>query len=234
MLRVDIWSDVVCPWCHVGKASFDEAVRRLGWGPADIEIRYRAYELDPSVPPGGYPLGEYLRRKFGAHASIESIEGRVTEAGEARGLRFEWGKARRVNTHDAHRLLAWAWALGGAAAQAPLKGRLLEAYFAEGRDVADHGELADLAAAVGLDREEATAVLAGDGFHDEVRADRAEARERDVHAVPTFAIAGGMAIPGAQDPETYELILTRTRARLATPEGAPAGDACAVDGDAPC
>jgi predicted DsbA family dithiol-disulfide isomerase len=232
-LKVEIWSDVVCPWCHVGLARFEEAVRRLGWDEADLEVVYRPFELDPTVPPGGVDLVAYLQRKFGPSATVRSIEGRVGEAGEEVGIRFEWTGVRRVNTFDAHRLVEWALATAGPRVQVQLERRLMRAYFEEVGDVASHASLADHAAEVGLDRDDALAVLASDRFSEEVRASEQEARELDIHAVPTFVIERRLAIPGAQDPETFVSMLARVRNRLdQEAEDAAlftAGQACAAD-----
>jgi predicted DsbA family dithiol-disulfide isomerase len=232
-MKVEIWSDVVCPWCHVGLSRFEEAVRRLGWDEQDIQITYRPFELDPTVPPGGVDLAEYLRRKFGPGASIRSIEGRVAEAGTEVGIAFDWAGVRRVNTFDAHRLLEWALATAGGPTQVRLERRLMKAYFEEVGDVADHESLAGYAAEVGLDRDDALAVLASDRFGKEVRAGEAEARELDIHAVPTFVLEQRLAIPGAQDPETFVTMLARMRARLddeaADAAALASGTACAAD-----
>lgn len=213
-MRVEIWSDVVCPWCYVGKARFEEALRRLGWDDDDVEVVFRPFELDPTVAPGGVDLGDYLRRKFGTNATVEMIEGRVGDAGAELGLAFDWSKVRRVNTFDAHRLLEWALRTDGPAAQGRLKRRLMQAYFAEGGDVADHDTLAALAGEVGLDAAAAAEALASDLYGDAVRASEREARELEIHAVPTFVIEGRLAIPGAQDPETFVTMLARLRSKL--------------------
>jgi predicted DsbA family dithiol-disulfide isomerase len=230
-VKVEIWSDVVCPWCHVGKARFEEAVRRLGWDESDLEVTFRPFELDPRVGPGGEPIADYLRRKFGNAATVEAIEGRVGEAGAELGLEFEWSKVRRVNTFDAHRLLEWALTTAGPAAQHRLKRRLMQAYFAEGGDVADAATLAALAGEVGLARDAAAEVLASDAYGAEVRAAEAEARELEIHAVPTFVVERRFAIPGAQDPDTFVQVLARMRNRLAEEEAAELDEAaaCAVD-----
>jgi predicted DsbA family dithiol-disulfide isomerase len=217
-VKVEIWSDVVCPWCYVGKARFEEGLRRLGWDDSEVQITFRPFELDPNVPPGGLEIGEYLRRKFGSAATVEAIEGRVGEAGAELGLAFDWSKVRRVNTFDAHRLLEWALVSAGPEAQARLKRRLMQAYFAEGGDVSDHAALAALADEAGLDPDAAADVLAGGGFADEVRAAEREARELEIHAVPTFVVERRFAIPGAQDPDTFVQVLARMRSRLAEEE----------------
>lgn len=230
-MRVEIWSDVVCPWCHVGKARFEEALRRLGWED-EVEVVYRPFELDRRVPREGVPLLEYLQQKFGSRATIESIEGRVGDAGAELGLTFEWASVRRANTFDAHRLLAWALDTAGWRDQGRLKRRLMEAYFAEGLDVGDPAVLARLAGEVGLDAAEAAQVLASDAYAEAVRAGEAEAREREIHAVPTFVLGGMFAVPGAQEPETFVSLLARVRQRLEeAEEAALAADAqaCALE-----
>ena len=189
-MLVEVWSDVVCPWCHVGKARFEEAVRRLGWED-DVEVVYRPFELPPR-PPGFTPPGNALDR--------------IAAAGAELGLTFDWAAAKRRPTFDAHRLLAWALDTAGPKAQGRLKTRLMQAYFAEGVDVSDHAELVRLAGEVGLD---AAGVLDGDAYADVVRAGEAEAAELDIHAVPTFVLERSLAIPGAQDPETFVSILAR-------------------------
>lgn len=229
-MKVEIWSDVVCPWCHVGLARFEEAVRRLGWDDDELELVYRPFELDRHVPREGVDLGDYLRAKFGSGATLEAIEGRVSEAGEEVGIRFDWSKVRRVNTFDAHRLLEWALVTAGAPTQVRLKRRLMRSYFEEGGDVSDHSVLAGLAAEVGLDASAAASMLASDAYGEEVRAGEREARDLEIHAVPTFVLERRLAIPGAQDPETFQMMLARMRSRLED-EAAEQADAAVLAGD---
>ncbi len=215
---VEVWSDVVCPWCYVGKTRFEAALERLPWRD-EIDVRYRPFELDPNVPPGGVDLAEYLRRKFGSAASVEAIEGRVGEAGGALGLTFDWDKVRRVNTFDAHRLLAWAFESSGPGAQARLKHGLMQGYFG-GADVSDRDVLAQIAGEAGLDVGEAAGVIDTDRFADVVRDGEREAAELDIHAVPTFVVERRLAIPGAQEPDTFVLLLDRARERFRPPSPA--------------
>ncbi len=209
MVQVDIWSDVVCPWCYVGAARFDAAVAQLPWR-EELEIRYRPFELDRSVPPGGLPIGEYLRRKFGSTATIEAIEGRVGAAADEAGLELNWDRVRRRNTFDAHRLLAWTLDVGGPAPQHTLKDRLFRAYFTDGLAIDEHDVLASLTD----DTDAALAMLATDAYGDVVRAGEDEARVAEITAVPTYVLAGRLAIPGAQDSETFRILLERARTKL--------------------
>jgi predicted DsbA family dithiol-disulfide isomerase len=213
-MRVEIWSDVVCPWCYVGTRRFEQAVERLGDG-AGIEVVHRAFELDPTVPAEGMDLDGYLARKFGGPDRLHQVRDRLDHAAAGLDIDFRWEGKRRVNTFDAHRLTAWALDTAGTPAQHALHQRLFRAYFTENLDVADHGVLARLAGEVGLDVDAAADVLASDAYADTVRAEELRAGELDIHAVPTFVIEGRWAIPGAQDVDTFTELLERARERLA-------------------
>jgi predicted DsbA family dithiol-disulfide isomerase len=205
-VQVEIWSDVACPWCYVGTARFERAVAETG---ADVDVVYRSFELDPSVPPSeGPPLTEYLARKFGDLSRVQAAHARLTDAGAELGIDFRWSQMRRANTFDAHRLLAWALHTRGAESQRALKNVLLRAYFTEAREVADHEVLADLASAVGLDRAAALALLASDGEAHFVRAEREEAYRNGIHAVPTFIVEGEWMLQGAVDTDKWVKVLT--------------------------
>ena len=136
-MRVEIWSDVACPWCYVGTRRFERAVQETG---IDVDVVYRSFELDPTVPTGveSPPLVEYLAHKFGDRSRVQAAHARLTEAGVELGIDFRWAGMRRANTFDCHRLLAWALHADGADKQRALKEVLLRAYFTDGQDVADH------------------------------------------------------------------------------------------------
>jgi len=208
-MRVEIWSDVACPWCYVGTRRFERALEETG---ADVEVVYRAFELDPRVPTGGEspPLVDYLTRKYGDRSRVQAAHARLTEAGAELGIDFRWAGMRRANTFDAHRLLTWALATAGAERQRALKHALLRAYFTDGLDVADHGVLADLADEVGLDRASAVEVLEGKRYGAEVRAEREEAHGNGIAAVPTFAVDGEWMLQGAHDTSVWVKVLTRS------------------------
>jgi len=214
-VRIDVWSDVICPWCYLGVHRLDQAIERLGWED-EVEVHLRAFQLDPSAPIEPGDLREALERKYGPGA-FDSMTTRLTRLGEAEGLDYRFDRALRVNTLDAHRLLAWADEQPGekgAAAQAALGRRLFRAYFTEGENVADHATLARLAGEAGLDGPAAAQMLGGDAFTAEVRNDIDEARDRDIHGVPNFVIEDRFAIPGAQDVDTMVVLLERARARV--------------------
>jgi predicted DsbA family dithiol-disulfide isomerase len=214
-MQVEIWSDVVCPWCYVGTRRFTEAAdRRLAEGGDAVDVHYRAFELDPSVPPGGLDLADYLSRKFGGPAALDRVHGRLAHVGAEAGIDFRWEGKRRVNTFDAHRLAAWAEGDAGATARAEVEQRLFRAYFTDNLDVSDHGVLARLAADAGLDDTGAADALATDAGADEVRAEEARAAELGITAVPTFVIEDRWAIPGAQDVDTFVQVLRRAAERF--------------------
>lgn len=212
-MRIDVWSDVICPWCYLGVRRLGLALDRLGWGD-DIEVHLRAFQLDPSASREPGDLRQALERKYGPGA-FDSMTTRLTRLGEAEGLDYRFDLALRVNTLDAHRLLAWADEQG-TTAQATLAQRLFLGYFTEGENVADHATLARLAGEAGLDVAAASEVLAGDAYAAEVRKDIDEARDRDIHGVPNFVIEDRFAIPGAQDVDTMVALLQRARERLTT------------------
>jgi predicted DsbA family dithiol-disulfide isomerase len=210
-MHVEIWSDVVCPWCYVGTRRFWAALDRFG---GDVDVSYRAFELDPTVPPGGVDLADYLARKFGSPAALDGVHGRLARAGADVGIDFRWDGKRRVNTFDAHRLAVWAEEAGGPGARAALEQCLFRAYFTDNDDVSDHAVLSGLAADVDLDHAAATEVLATGAGADRVRAEEALATELGISAVPTFVIEGRWSIPGAQDVDTFVQVLQRAAERI--------------------
>jgi predicted DsbA family dithiol-disulfide isomerase len=211
-VQVEIWSDVACPWCYVGAMRFERALAETG---IDVDVVYRSFELDPNVPAGeGPPLTEYLARKFGDRSRVQAAHARLTDAGAELGIDFRWSRMRRANTFDAHRLLAWALHTSGRQAQRSLKQALLRAYFTEGREIADHEVLADLAADIGLDRAGAAALLVSDAEADFVRAERAEAFGNGINAVPTFIVEGRWVLQGALDTDKWVKALTHMQAEL--------------------
>lgn len=228
-MRIDVWSDVICPWCYLGKRRLERALEGLDRAD-EVEVRWRAFQLDPRAGREPGDLRAALERKYGPGA-FDGMVRRLTALGGPEGIDYRFDRALRVGTLDAHRLLAWAWATGGAARQGELKERLLRAYFTEGANVADPATLARLAAEAGLPADEAGEVVASGAFADEVATDLRMAAERDLTGVPAFVIADRLLVPGAQEVDTLRAVLERARSRFA-PSPVPAtddGEACAVD-----
>ena len=196
-MKIEIWSDVVCPWCYIGKRRLEGALAGLEELADDVEVVWRSFELDPSAPAEPEDeLDEALAGKYGM--SVEEAREmmvHMTRTGAEEGLEFNFDRARGGNTLDAHRVLHFAAAHG---LQSVMKERLFRAYMTEGRAIADRGELARLAGEVGLDAEEARAMLESDRFVEEVRRDEARARELGIRGVPFFLIDERGAVPGAQ------------------------------------
>lgn len=207
-MRVEIWSDVACPWCYVGLARFERAVEETG---VEVDVVFRAFELDPSVAIGvASPLlTDYLARKYGDLSRVRAAHARLTDAGSELGIDFRWEGMRRANTFDAHRLLSWALETAGPERQRALKMALLRAYFTDGRDVADDAVLTDLAIEVGFDATEAATVLASDRYADHVRGEREEAHRNGIAAVPTFVVNDGWMLQGAHDTSAWARALTK-------------------------
>lgn len=217
VLSIEAWSDVVCPWCYIGKRRLERAVVRLAEDPAfdsDVEVVYRPFQLDPRAPVGrSEPVADAYARKFGGSEQAVAIIDRVTRIAAEDGIEFRLDHARRANTADAHRLLGWALIHHGSATQRDLKERLMAAYFTEGADIGDLDVLADRAASVGLDRSAARALLAGDEGLESLAISRQRATDDEITAVPTYVIGSTWAIPGAQDADTFETVLRRVAAR---------------------
>jgi predicted DsbA family dithiol-disulfide isomerase len=202
MLRIEVFSDVVCPWCFVGKRRLEEALaliraRRGGGAPA-VEVAWRAFELNPGLPREGVDRAAYRRAKFGSLERSQLLDARLLAAGESAGIAFAFDKIGRTpNTFDAHRLM---WLAGALGAQNELAEALFRAYFLEGRNIGDHAVLADLAEAAGVPRARAESLLREREGEAEVRADEERAWKSGIQGVPHFVI-GGSAISGAQSAE---------------------------------
>jgi predicted DsbA family dithiol-disulfide isomerase len=203
VVQVEIWSDVVCPWCYVGKRRFEAALARFAER-EDVDVVWRSFELDPTAPQQReLPSTAHLAEKYGM--SIEQAEAsqqRLTDLAAAEGLEYHLGRTAGGNSFDAHRLLHLAAASG---LQDALKERLLRAYLTEGEAIGRPDVLQRIAVEAGLDPTEVADVLAGEQFADEVRADEQRARLLGINGVPFFAIDGRYGISGAQ---SSDLILS--------------------------
>lgn len=208
-MRVDVWTDFVCPWCYLGKRRLELALEGFE-GRARVEIHWRSFQLDPAFPrdfSGG--VNDLLVNKYGmSRAEAEAIHARVTGLGAADGLVYRFDRCRPSNTFDAHRLLQAANQRGlGPALQA----RFMRAYFSEGVSLGEAPALAALAAEAGLEPSESEAVLGGDAFAADVEADQRRAQELGYRGVPAFLFAEKVQVSGAQSPETLLAALERAQ-----------------------
>ena len=221
-MQVEIWSDVVCPWCYLGKRRFERALESFGHRD-EVSVVYRSFELDPSAPPGaGTPTVEMLASKYGMTVEQANDAQRQMELRAAQdGLDFRMEGLRSGNTRDAHRLLQLAKARHR---QAELAERLHRAYFSEQESIFDHSSLARLAVEAGLDRDEVLSVLASDEYSDAVDTDEAMARALGATGVPLFVIDRRYGISGAQSPETIVQVLDQAWAQAGGHDGEPGVD----------
>lgn len=206
-MKIEIWSDVVCPWCAVGRARFRQAL--AGFPHADeVSVRWRSFELDPNAPierEGDYVA--HLARKYGAsREQAQQMIDRMTRTAAEEGLEFRFDRIRPGNTFDAHRILHLAAAHG---LQDECKERFLRGYLTEGQPIGRPDTLTRLATEVGLDAAEVADVLASDRYAAAVRDDERRARELDITGVPCFVVDGTFAVPGAQPSQTLQRLLLR-------------------------
>jgi predicted DsbA family dithiol-disulfide isomerase len=196
-LPIDMVSDVVCPWCFIGKRRIEKAIALKPEIP--VEVRFRPYFLNPWVARDGISREDYLTTKFGSPERYRSIAQRVAQAAAAEGLTYELDKIKRQpNTLDCHRLILWAGESGNAAR---MKQRLMDLYFTEGGDLTDRDVLVRAAADCGLDADLVRQRLAGDTDVARVEREAESAKEAGIEGVPCFIFGGLMAVSGAQAPE---------------------------------
>jgi predicted DsbA family dithiol-disulfide isomerase len=196
-VRIDVISDVVCPWCFIGKRRLEKA---LVLNPdIPVDVHWRPYFLNDWIPREGISREQYLTTKFGSVDRYKGIAQRVSAAAAAEGLTYAMDKiSRQPNTLDAHRLIRWSGGIGKAA---EMKQRLMDLYFTEGADLTNHAVLVQAAADVGLDPEDVRAALESDQDVADVEREAASAKEAGIEGVPCFILDGKFAISGAQAPE---------------------------------
>ncbi|MEO0655226.1 MAG: DsbA family oxidoreductase [Pseudomonadota bacterium] len=203
MIKLDILSDPICPWCLIGKTHLDRALE--AHPNHNFEIEWHPFQLNPDMPAEGMDRREYLETKFGGRDRAIAVYGQIAEAAEAAGIEIDFaGITRTPNTLNAHRLIHWAGLEGR---QTAIVSALFRAYFREGRDIGDSAVLLDIAEAAGLDRAMIERLLASDADADDIRARDAHARDRGVTGVPTFVVANQHVVPGAQPPELWAQVI---------------------------
>ena len=196
-VRIDVVSDVVCPWCFIGKRRLEKAIALKSEIP--VEVHWRPYFLNDWVPREGMARDDYLTAKFGSPERYKGIAGRVQQAAADEGLTYAVDRiSRQPNTTDAHRLIRWAEGIGKAA---EMKQKLMDLYFTEGADLTNRAVLVQAAADVGLDPEDVRAALDSDKDVAEVEREAQSAKEAGIEGVPMFIFGGKFAVSGAQSPE---------------------------------
>ncbi len=206
---LDIISDPVCPWCHIGKAKLDAALTQRPDHP--FEIRWQPFQLNPDMPPEGMDRRAYLEDKFGGADGAAQVCDRIAEAAAEAGLTIDFARiARTPNTLDAHRLIRWAGIEGR---QTAVVSRLFERYFQQGEDIGDHAVLVDVAQGTGMDADATRRLLAGPADRAEVAAEDARAREMGVQGVPTFVVGGKYVVTGAQDADLWLRVIDELAAQ---------------------
>ena len=211
---VDVVSDVVCPWCYIGKRRLEAAIAQLRASDPDLpfEIRWHPFQLNPDLPPEGVDRKAYLEAKFGGPERAKQVYERVVAAGRSVDIPFAFDAiTRQPTTLEAHRLVAWAQSRREGDADALVEG-LFRANFIEGRYVGDHEELVKIAAAAGYDPTDAREFLASDALKDVVAQSDLRAREMGIGGVPFFIFDGKTAVSGAQEPATIVEAIRQARA----------------------
>ncbi len=209
-LTIDIVSDVVCPWCYIGKHRIEEALKQVADVP--VEVHWRPFFLNPWVPREGISREEYLTTKFGSVEAYKGIAGRVVAAAAEEGLSYRPELvARQPNTIDCHRLIYWAEAVGKSA---EMKQRLMELYFRDGGDLTDINVLVQAAADCGLDAEDVRRRLATDEDVALVSGNAQEAADKGISGVPTYVFAHKYAVSGAQDPQMLARAIRQVSAEI--------------------
>ena len=210
-LTIDIVSDAVCPWCYVGKRKLEAALALKADVP--VEVRWRPYQLDATIPSGGLARKDYMAKKFGSAERVTEIYARIEAVGRETHIPFAFDKiSRSPNTLDAHRLIRWSASAGK---QDAVVERLFKAFFEQGEDIGDPALLARIAGECGMDEKLVRDLLASEADKDAVRAEIAEAQKLGVTGVPFFIIGGRYAVSGAQSPE----VLAKAIEAAMKPEG---------------
>jgi predicted DsbA family dithiol-disulfide isomerase len=228
-MEIEIWSDIACPWCYIGKRRFEAALAEFEHRD-DVRVTWRSFELDPAAPPEREgDRAERLAAKYGMTVErAREMERQMTETAAGEGLDFRFDIARSGATFDGHRVIHLA---GERGLQDAMKERLLRAYFTEGELMSDHDSLVRLAAEVGLDPDEVRAMLGSDQFAAEVRDDERTAAQFGISAVPTFVVDRALGASGAHPPEAMLQLLHEGWERRSPVTVVAGGESCDVDGN---
>jgi predicted DsbA family dithiol-disulfide isomerase len=240
-MLIEIWSDVVCPWCYIGKRRLEAALATFAHSD-EVEIRYRSFQLDPtakrSAPDDEPGVAKHLAGKYGMGiAQAEEMVEHVTRTAAGEGLEFHQDRCLGRDTMDAHRLLHAAFESGGSQLQAAVKERFLRAYFTEGQRIDDQEVLRALALEAGMEADLVDNVLAGDRHADDVRADQADAASLGANGVPFFVVDRRIGVSGAQPVEVFTQLLEQAWSQrqpitvlAGSSNGSDGAEACGPDG----
>lgn len=195
---IDVISDVICPWCYVGKRRLEKAVAIAG---SDVRVRWHPFQLNPNMPKAGMNRKEYRSAKFGSWERSQALDAQVAVAGRAEGISFDHEKIERTpNTLDAHRLI---WLADKEGVQDAVVEAIFRAYFTEGRDISDVPTVLNVVVGAGLDRDRAESLLNGDEGIEAIRLAEEQARRAGVQSVPFYIINGTLALSGAREPKDF-------------------------------
>jgi predicted DsbA family dithiol-disulfide isomerase len=202
-MRIDIFSDTVCPWCFIGKRRLERALG--GELPEGLEIQWRAFQLNPDMPSEGMDRKAYLEAKFGGPEGARRVYDQIVLAGQGEGIEFQFKSIPRTpNSVQSHRLIRFAMTKGK---EDEVVERLFNGYFLEGKDIGDDQVLTEIAEASGLPRKEVEAFLAGDEYREEILGEDLYARQQGINGVPCFIFNGRYALSGAQDPAILRQVI---------------------------
>ena len=204
-MKIDVISDTICPWCFIGKRRLDRAVASRP--DLKINVYWRPFQLDPTLPAEGVDRKEYLVRKFGSSPKSRLMTAAIRDAGEREGIVFNFDLIQRTpNSLDSHRLIRWASSTGQ---QNDVVERLFLAYFTEGRDISDHNVLSEIAGDAGMDSDLVLGLLESDADREEVSREDSMARKMGIEGVPTFFFAGRYLLSGAEETNTLLSVIDR-------------------------
>jgi len=215
-MQIEIYSDVVCPWCFIGKRRLEQALETVGYA-QQAHIAWRPFQLNPTMPKEGMDRRAYLDAKFGGADARRAVEERVAKAGEADGIVFAFNRIERTpNTFDAHRLIWFAEQQG---CQDEVAEALFHSYFTKGREIGNLDSLAEIASDCGLNREEVDRFLASGRAVQEVRAEEAAGHRLGIRGVPYFVLNGSISISGAQPPDIFVSAIQQARETVGKQNG---------------
>ncbi len=216
MMKIEIASDVMCPWCAIGYKNLENALTQLG-SEVEADISFQAFELNPNMPEEGQNIREHIMEKYGATADqSQENQKRITEMGQVSGFEFNFhSDGIMINTFDCHRLLAWSKQFGK---QVELKMALFKAHFTDGRYLNKKTDLLDVVTSVGLDTKAAETVLDSNAFSEDVRNEESKLQQMGIHSVPTFIINDQYSISGGQPAETFVQALRQIQSQSSQTE----------------